>query len=149
MRIFQFHQRCLLEKIPTSTVGPVTGASGSGEKHTGGLLKQEVVIDELLHDLVIHTKQRVVLASKVTIKTTEGIGDNCLNNAALSTGHGRGQAEATDRTATADAAGLDILRVKVTADKLKKLSRDIKVYVGYHDGTRPDTASIHTTSFQL
>jgi len=117
----------LIVVVPyTTAVGPVTGASGSGEKHTGGLLKQEVVIDELLHDLVIHTEQRVVLASKVTIKTTEGIGDNFLNDAALSTGHGWGQAEATDRTATADAAGLDILSREVTSLELSM----VKIWLG-------------------
>jgi len=102
----------------TTTVGPVTGASGSGEKSTGGLLKQEVVIDELFHDLVIHAKEGVVLASKVTTKTTKSIRDNSLYDAALGTGHGRGEAETTDRASTADTAGLDILSGEVTSIKL-------------------------------
>ena len=98
-------------KKHTSTVGPVTGAPGGGEKSTGGLLKQEVVIDELLHDLVVHVGEGVVLASEVTRKTTESVRNHFLHDTALSPRHGRGQAEATNGASTADTAGFDIIGI--------------------------------------
>jgi len=113
----------------TTTVGPVTGASRCGEKSTSGLLKQEVILDELLLDLGVHTLEGVVLAGKVTAKTTEGIRDDSLDDTALSTGHSWGQAQAADGATTTDAGGLDILSGEVSSLKLSVVKIGLRVLV--------------------
>jgi len=51
--------------VPDSTsVWPVTGHSGSKEKRRDGLIKQEVILDQLILLLLSHLIQWVVLALK-------------------------------------------------------------------------------------
>jgi len=55
-----------------SAVGPVTGHSGAGQQGGHGLVKQEVISDQLLLLGVGHAVQRVVLSLELTVQAGQG-----------------------------------------------------------------------------
>jgi len=112
-------QEVLAIVVPdTTSIGPVTGTSRGGKESSSWLLKQEVILDQSFHVLVVHGGQGEVLASEVLLKTSEGIGDDLLHQAALSTAHGGWEADSTDGASAPDAARLDVLLIEDTANQL-------------------------------
>merc|ERR1719347_1714790 len=69
--------------------------------------KEEVVIDELLADLLVHASQRVVVSSKVRGEILDGVDHQLLNTNTLILGDSRGKARAINRTANTDSARVD------------------------------------------
>lgn len=66
------HKEGLVVVVPdASTVGPVTGHAGSQQQWGHGLVKQEVVSNELLLFLISHVLQRVVLALELAIQAVQ------------------------------------------------------------------------------
>jgi len=84
-----------------TALGPVT-------LHTGNLQvgvtrhEEEVVIDELLTDLLVHASERVVGTSQVTIEPLQGSGDKLLNTDTLVLGDSGGETESLNGAANTD-----------------------------------------------
>ncbi len=55
-----------------SAVGPVTGHTSTGQQGGHGLVKQEVISDQLLLLGVSHASQGVVLALELTLQAGQG-----------------------------------------------------------------------------
>jgi len=80
------HQEVLVVVVPdATTLGPVTGAARGRQEGAGGLLEQEVVINQLLHGLIVHGGQSVVLAGKVVGQAAEGIRHDVLDRGTFGT----------------------------------------------------------------
>jgi len=99
-----------------TALGPVT-------LHTSDLQvgvtrhEEEVVVDELLTDLLVHASQGVVGTSQVTIEPLQGSGDKLLNTDTLVLGDSGGETESLDGTANTDPDGVDWdLGVDVSVD---------------------------------
>jgi len=99
-----------------TALGPVT-------LHTSDLQvgvtrhEEEVVVDELLTDLLVHASQGVVGTSQVTIEPLQGSGDQLLNTDTLVLGDSGGETESLDGTANTDPDGVDWdLGVDVSVD---------------------------------
>jgi len=99
-----------------TALGPVT-------LHTSNLQvgvtrhEEEVVVDELLADLLVHASQGVVGTSQVTIEPLQGSGDKLLNTDTLVLGDSGGETESLDGTANTDPDGVDWdLGVDVSVD---------------------------------
>lgn len=74
------HKEGLVVVVPdTSTVRPVTGHASSQQQGGHGLVKQEVVSNELLLLLVSHVLQRVVLALELTIQAVQSCERTIVN----------------------------------------------------------------------
>jgi len=90
----------------TTALGPVT-------LHTSNLQvgvtrhEEEVVIDKLLADLLVHASEGVVGTSQVTLKPLQGGGDELLNTNTLLLGDSGGKAESLDGAADTDPDGVD------------------------------------------
>merc|ERR1719225_1846731 len=79
--------------------------------------KEEVVVNQLLTNLLIHASQRVVVSSKVRGEVLDGVDHQLLNSNSLIPGDSRGQAEAIDGTTDTDSAGVDgDVRVNIALD---------------------------------
>merc|ERR1712002_1016400 len=89
-----------------TALGPVT-------LHTSNLQvgvtrhEEEVVIDKLLADLLVHASEWVVGTSQVTLEPLEGSGDELLNTNTLLLGDSGGKAESLDGAADTDPDGVD------------------------------------------
>merc|ERR1719290_514686 len=100
----------------TSTLGPVT-------LHTGNLKvsitrhEEEVVINQLLADSLVHASQGVVGASKVTSQLGQSRAHQLLNVNSLLLGDSGRQTETVNVATNTDSGGVDRhLRVNVTVD---------------------------------
>merc|ERR1719347_996285 len=79
--------------------------------------KEEVVIDQLLADLLVHASQRVVVSGKVRGEALDGVDHQLLNSNTLILGDSRGKAKAINRTANTDSARVDgSIRDNITLD---------------------------------
>merc|ERR1719236_325437 len=79
--------------------------------------EEEVVIDQLLADLLVHASEWVVGTSQVTLEPLQGSGDQLLNTNTLLLGDSGGQTESLDGAADTDPDGVDRdLRVDVAVD---------------------------------
>jgi len=89
-----------------TALGPVT-------LHTSNLQvgvtrhEEEVVIDKLLADLLVHASEWVVGTSQVTLEPLQGSGDQLLNTNTLLLGDSGGQTESLDGAADTDPDGVD------------------------------------------
>jgi len=89
-----------------TTLGPVT-------LHTSHLQvpvsrdKEEVVVNQLLADLLVHASQRVVVSSKIRREALDCVDHKFLNSNTLVLGDSRGKAKAIDGTANTDSARVD------------------------------------------
>merc|ERR1712012_1513450 len=90
----------------TTTLGPVTLHTGNG-KVPVARDEEEVVVNELLTDLLIHSGQRVVVTSKVRGEVLDGVDHQLLNSNALLLGDAGGKTKAIDGTANTDPARVD------------------------------------------
>ena len=84
-----------------TALGPVTLHTSDLQVGVTGH-EEEVVIDELLADLLVHASQGVVGTSQVTIEPLEGSGDELLNTNTLLLGDSGGQTESLDGAADTD-----------------------------------------------
>jgi len=90
----------------TTTLGPVT-------LHTSDLQvgvtrhEEEVVVDELLADGLIHTSQGVVVTSQISFQLGESVLHEGLNINTLLLGDAGGKTESLDGTADTDSAGVN------------------------------------------
>jgi len=69
--------------------------------------KEEVVIDELLSDGLIHASEWVVLASKISIESLKGRGHHLLNVNSLLLGDSGGETESINITSNTDTGRVD------------------------------------------
>jgi len=69
--------------------------------------EEEVIVDQLLADLLVHAGERVVGAGEVTGHLGESLGDNLLNTDALLLGDSGGETESIDGTTDANTGGVD------------------------------------------
>merc|ERR1719291_758039 len=69
--------------------------------------EEEVVVDELLADLLVHASQGVVGAGEVTSQLGEGALHQALNSEPLVLGDAGGKTEAIDGTSDPDTGGVD------------------------------------------
>jgi len=89
-----------------TALGPVTLHTSDLQVGVTGH-EEEVVVDELLADLLVHASQGVVGTSQVTIEPLEGSGDELLNTNTLLLGDSGGKAESLDGAADTDPDGVD------------------------------------------
>merc|ERR1719490_666486 len=69
--------------------------------------EEEVVVNELLANLLVHASQRVVVSGKVRGEVLDGVDHQLLNSNTLVLGDSGGKAKAIDGTANADSARVD------------------------------------------
>ena len=67
--------------------------------------EEEMVINQLLTDILVHASQWVVVASQIAIQPLQGSGDQLLNANTLLPGDSRGETESLDGTADTDSEG--------------------------------------------
>jgi len=88
-------------------------ALGPVALHTGNLQvgvtrhEEEMVIDQLLADLLVHASQSVVVASQITFELGEGTLHQVLNTNTLLLGDARGQTESLDGATNTDSDRVD------------------------------------------
>jgi len=108
--------------VPDTTgIGPVTPHTGAQEQGRHRLVKQEVVIDELLLFSISHAIQGVVLARKFTLELTQSINNHTLNLTALSTGANWGESKTTNATSGTNTGRENVLGVKVASLDLRSI----------------------------
>jgi len=92
--------------VDTAALGPVALHAGNSQvaitRH-----EEEVVVDQLLADLLVHAGEGVVGAGEVTGHLGESLGDNLLNTDALLLGDSGGETESIDGTTDANTGGVD------------------------------------------
>merc|ERR1719464_2105010 len=69
--------------------------------------EEEVVVNELLADLLVHASQRVVVSGKVRGEVLDSVDHELLNSNTLVLGDSRGKAKAINGTANTDSARVD------------------------------------------
>merc|ERR1719284_811007 len=89
-----------------TALGPVTLHTSDLQVGVTGH-EEEVVIDELLADLLVHASRGVVGTCQVTIEPLEGSGDELLNTNTLLLGDSGGKAKSLDGAADTDPDGVD------------------------------------------
>merc|ERR1719471_1532228 len=90
----------------TTTLGPVTLHTGNS-KVPVARDEEEVVVNELLTDLLIHSGQRVVVTGKVRGEALDSVDHQLLDSNTLVLGDSGGQTKAIDGTANTDSARVD------------------------------------------
>jgi len=92
--------------VDTAALGPVALHAGNSQvaitRH-----EEEVIVDQLLADLLVHAGERVVGAGEVTGHLGESLGDNLLNTDALLLGDSGGETESINGTTDANTGGVD------------------------------------------
>merc|ERR1719419_2243342 len=107
-------QEGLVVVVPdASGVGPVTGHTGATQQGGDGLVKQEVISDQLLLLSISHGLQGVVLSLELAIQAGQSLNGQLLNKSALATAVVGGQGESLDAAASTDTAGQNIVGVQV------------------------------------
>merc|ERR1719249_181044 len=89
-----------------TTLRPVTLHTSNSQVPVSGD-KEEVVVNQLLADLLVHASQRVVVSSKVRWEVLDGIDHQLLNSDTLVLGDSARKAKAIDGTANTDSARVD------------------------------------------
>merc|ERR1719277_1962534 len=69
--------------------------------------KEEMVINKLLTDSLVHASERVVLASKISFQLGQGVGHHLLNVDSLLLGDSGGETESINITSNTDTGGVD------------------------------------------
>merc|ERR1711931_511874 len=104
----------LLVVVPdASAVGPVTGHSGAGQQGRHGLVKQEVVVDQLILLGVSHGLQGVVLSLELTLQGGKSLNGQLLDSSALATAGVGGKGVSLDAAASTHTAGQHVGGVQV------------------------------------
>jgi len=92
--------------VDTAALGPVALHAGNSQVAITGH-EEEVIVDQLLADLLVHAGERVVGAGEVTGHLGESLGDNLLNTDALLLGDSGGETESINGTTDANTGGVD------------------------------------------
>jgi len=101
------HKEGLSVIVEDSTaLGPVTLHTSNCQVSVSAD-KEEVVIDELLSDGLIHASEWVVLASKISIESLKGRGHHLLNVNSLLLGDSGGETESINITSNTDTGRVD------------------------------------------
>jgi len=90
----------------STTLGPVT-LHTSNSQVSVSRHEQEVVIDQLLPDGLVHASQGVVLASQVSVKLGQSVGHQLLNVNSLLLGDSGGETESINVATNTDTGGVD------------------------------------------
>jgi len=90
----------------STALGPVTLHTSNGQVSVSAD-EEEVVINELLSDSLIHTSEWVVLASKISIESLKGRGHHLLDVNSLLLGDSGGETESINITSNTDTGGVD------------------------------------------
>jgi len=90
----------------TTALGPVT-LHTSNSQVTVTIDKEEVIIDQLLADLLVHASERVVGTSKISGELGEGVAHQLLNINTLLLGDSGGESESINVTSNTDTGGVD------------------------------------------
>merc|ERR1719249_260796 len=105
---------CVVED--STTLGPVTLHTSNSQVPVSRH-KEEVVVDQLLADLLVHASQRVVVSGKVRWEVLDGIDHQLLNSDTLVLGDSGRKAKAIDGTANTDSARVDgSIRINIALD---------------------------------
>merc|ERR1739844_558430 len=95
---------CVVEDA--TTLRPVTLHAGNSQVPVSGH-KEEVVVNQLLADLLVHASQRVVVSGKVRWEALDCVCHQLLNSDTLVLGDSGGKAKAIDGTTNTDSARVD------------------------------------------
>jgi len=90
----------------STALGPVTLHTSNSQVSVSAD-KEEVVIDELLSDSLIHASEWVVLASKISIESLKGRGHHLLNVNSLLLGDSGGETESINITSDTNTGRVD------------------------------------------
>merc|ERR1719490_103098 len=105
---------CVVEDA--TSLRPVTLHASNGQVPVAGD-KEEVIVNQLLANLLVHSSQGVVVSSKVGGEGLNCIRHQLLNSETLVLGDSRRQAESIDGTTNTDSAGVDgDIRVDIALD---------------------------------
>merc|ERR1719178_227639 len=96
----------LLVVEDATTLRPVTLHTSNGQVPVSGD-KEEVVVNELLADPLVHASQRVVVSGKVRGEVLDGVDHQLLNSNTLVLGDSRGKAKAINGATNTDSARVD------------------------------------------
>jgi len=100
----------------STAFGPVTLHTGNSEIGISGH-EEEMIINKLLADFLIHTSKRIVGSGKISRQSSQSSVHELLNSNALFLGDSGGQAESIDGATNADTGGVDgNVRVDVSGD---------------------------------
>jgi len=91
--------------VDTAALGPVALHAGNSQVAITGN-EEEVIVDQLLADLLVHAGEGVVGAGEVTGHLGESLGDDLLNTDALLLGDSGGETESIDGTTDANTGGV-------------------------------------------
>jgi len=106
-------QEALLIVMPDTTgIRPVTCHTSAAQQGRHGLVKQEVISNELILLSVCHLREGIVLALEFSIKTSEHFSGDLLNLTTFTAGAEGWQAKTTDATTSTDTAGEDVVGVE-------------------------------------
>ena len=89
-----------------AALGPVALHTGDLQVPVSGN-EEEVVVDQLLADLLVHAGQRVVRAGEVTGHLGQGVGHHLLDVNALLLGDSGGETESVEVASHPDPGGVD------------------------------------------
>jgi hypothetical protein len=90
----------------TSAFGPVSFHTSNGQVSVSGN-EEEVVIDELLSDLLVHASERVVVTSQVSGELSEGVLHQRFDSNSLFLGDSGGETESFNGSTDTDTAGVN------------------------------------------
>jgi len=90
----------------STTLGPVT-LHTSNSQVTVSRDEEEMVINKLLTDSLVHASEWVVLASKISFQLGQSIGHHLLNVNSLLLGDSGGETESINITSNTDTGGVD------------------------------------------
>merc|ERR1719323_1256957 len=90
----------------STTLGPVTFHT-SNSQVTVSRDEEEMVINKLLTDSLVHASEWVVLASKISFQLSQGVGHHLLNVNSLLLGDSGGKTESINITSNTDTCGVD------------------------------------------
>merc|ERR1712045_352062 len=90
----------------STALGPVALHAGNSQVPVSGH-EEEVVIDQLLPDGLVHASERVVLASQVAGQLGQSVGHQLLNVNSLLLGDAGGQTEPVNVATNTDTGGVD------------------------------------------
>jgi len=102
----------------TSGIGPVTGHTGAGEKWRYWLVKEKVVVDELVLFGLGHLAKGVVLSGELTAKVGETVDDDFLDLSSLSSAAPWWQRVAADGSSGSASRGNNVVHVELVANNL-------------------------------
>jgi len=90
----------------STTLGPVTLHTSDGQVSIS-VDKEEMIINQLLSNLLVHASKRIVLASKISRQFGKSVGHQLLDVNSLLLGDSRGETESINITSNTDTGRVD------------------------------------------